>query len=197
MTDPTSTPAPRTAAWLAPYVAVLTLATVLGLFTSLWPSAIAWGAVVGVVWLALALWRCVDAALRHRERLVRDLALVVVIAVSPFVFRNATLAGWVARLWLYQPTYDATVATQAPDPAGRLVLFHWGHYLIYDEVSLAYDESDQLRRPQDAQPAAFRARLAAAIDAEMQRRRNVPKFTAPRWEATPLWRHYYVVKAHG
>ena len=119
------------------------------------------------------------------------------IALSPLVFRNATLAGWVARLWLYQPGYDASVAARAPDPAGRLVLFHWGHYLIYDEVSLAYDESDQLSRPQDAQAAAFRARLATAIDAEMQRRRNVPKFTTPRWEATPLWRHYYVVRAHG
>lgn len=198
MTDPVPAPQPRSAAWLAPYVGVLTLAAVLGLFASFWPSAIAWAAVIGVGWLAAAVWRC-GAALLRRDwgRLGRELALVVVIAVAPGVFRNATLAGWVARLWLYQPAYDAAVAAHAPDPAGRLVLFHWGHYLIYDEVSLTYDESDQLGRPQDAQPAAFRARLSAAIDAQVQRRRNVPKFAEPRWEATPLWRHYYVVMAHG
>jgi hypothetical protein len=198
MADPVTAPEPRSAAWLAPYVAVLTLATVLGLFASLWPSAIAVGAVIGAGWLVLAVWRLGAAVLRRDHvRLLRALALVVVIAMSPFVFRNATLAGWIGRLWLYQPAYDAAVAAGAPDPAGRLVLFHWGHYLIYDEVSLAYDERDQLRRPQDGEPAAFRARLASAIDAEMRRRRNVPKFAEPRWEAIPLWRHYYVVRAHG
>lgn len=191
-------PAERSAAWLAPYVAALTVATVLGLAASLWPSAIAVAALAGVAWLAVALWRFVRAALKGDARGARRaLALTILLLVTPGIFQAATWAGWVGRLWLYQPGYDAAVAESPPDPAGKLILFHWGHYLIWDEVSLAFDETDELARPQERQPPEFRARLTAAIDKEMQRRKNAPEFADPRWEATGLWRHYYVVQTHG
>jgi hypothetical protein len=198
MADPKVGPERRSAAWLAPCVAALTLACGLGLLASFWPSFIAVAAVFGAGWLAWAAWLCGLAVLeRDGARLARRGLLVVVLAGTPGVFKAANVAGWMGRLWLYQPSYDAEVAARPRDPRGQLVLFHWGHYLIYDEVSLAYDETDQLRRRQDEQPEPFRARLAAAITAQTRTRFNGPRFAAPRWDATPLWRHYYVIDAHG
>lgn len=189
---------PRSATWLAPYVAALALASGLGLLASFWPSVIAVAAVCGGAWLAVALWLCVVAGLRgDRAGFARRLALVVVLLVTPGVFSAANTAGWLTRLLVYKPAYDAAVAQRPPDPEGRLVLFPWGHYLIYDELCLAYDETDQLRRRQDDQPPAFRARLAAAIAAQLRARPNAPRFADPHWDATPIWGHYYVVDAHG
>jgi hypothetical protein len=196
--DPPAAAPPRSAAWLAPHVAALALAAGLGLMASFWPSFVAVGAVLGLAWLAVALWRCALAGLRgERIAFVRRLALVLVLLVTPGVFSAGNTAGWLARLMLYKPAYDAAVARQPLEATGRLVLFPWGHYLIYDELCLAYDEADQLRRPQAAQSAEFRARLAAAIAGQMRRRSNAPAFAHPRWDATPIWGHYYVIDAHG
>jgi hypothetical protein len=196
MPDPPA--APRSAAWLAPYVAALALASGLGLMASFWPSVIAAAAICGAAWLAAALWLCAATGLRgDGPGFARRLALVIVLMVTPGVFSSANTAGWMARLMLYRPAYDAAVSRQPLDPSGRLVLFPWGHYLIYDELALAYDQSDQLRRPQADQPPAFRARLAAAIAAQLRVRPNAPRFPDPHWDATPIWGHYYVVDAHG
>jgi hypothetical protein len=186
------------AEWLLPHIAALTVAMALGGAASVWPSAVAVGIVFGAIALAAALWATAKAGFRGDGRAFRRRAfLVLVIAAAPGVFNAANFTGWLGRLWLFMPAYKAQVTASLEPPGQRLVLFHWAYYQIFDDLYLAYDDSDRLRGPQADQPAQMQATIVETIHRWDAAHPHGPRIVNPKWETTPLWKHWYVVEAHG
>jgi hypothetical protein len=115
-------------------------------------------------------------------------ALVLSLIVAPWPMLLAgRYSGWVVRLLVNEPSYDRQLSQLDGRSHDRLKLFAWGQYMIFDDFFLAYDESDQLRFPQNRETASFQSRFESALGAAG----DGSWFVQAR-----LWHHYYVVDAY-
>ncbi|HUO12813.1 MAG TPA: hypothetical protein VMU37_08665 [Caulobacteraceae bacterium] len=173
----------------APHLIVLGMLFAFGVGVSFAPSILVFSifAVPMILVASIAiLVAAVVSLLRGRGKLaIWQGAFVPLLLIAPWpLLLSGQYAGWIGHLLVCEPFYEAQISKLDSAKNDRLKLFDWGSYLIFNDIYLAYDESDELRWPESAEPRAFQARLASQI-------------VDPHWDVEAhLWGHYYIVDGH-
>ncbi len=123
-------------------------------------------------------------ALRRRWRRALSLSAFPLVAMAAFLnfgylWQHAIDFGETIHFFAYRSTYLAEAAKLPASPAPRLASFNSGEFIAADSV--AYDESDEIDRPEGQESEAWKKRIKGT------------ELECGAW-GVPMGGHFYIVR---